>query len=248
LSEKVAIVTGAAMGLGAAFARGLASEGAKVMLCDINDASPVVEEIRAAGGEAMSAITDVTSAASVAAMVEATRSAYGGVHVLVNNAALSSVLTPRPFYEISSEEWDRVMAVNARGTFECAKAVAPIMRSQRYGKIINISTGMVYKGLPGIMHYNASKGAIMAMTRVMARELGPENICVNCIAPGVTPTESVLQNPGIRANLAAIQATRAIQREETPADLVGAIIFLASPESDFITGQSIPVDGGSAMN
>jgi NAD(P)-dependent dehydrogenase (short-subunit alcohol dehydrogenase family) len=236
------------MGLGAVFARALAAEGAKVTLCDVNDSSPVAGDIRCAGGEAMSTITDVTSAASVAEMVAATEEVFGTIHVLVNNAALSSALEPRPFFDIPSDEWDRVMAVNARGTFECSKAVAPIMRRQRYGKIINMSSGMVFRGVPYLMHYNASKGAIIAMTRVMARELGADNICVNCIAPGLVPTASVLANPAISATRNAVVEQRAIKREEAPADLIGAVIFFASPESDFITGQTLSIDGGVAMN
>lgn len=248
LNGRVAIVTGAAMGLGAAYARGLAAEGAKVVLCDINDASTIAESINSSGGTAMATITDVSSAASVTALIEATQKAFGDVHVLVNNAAISSTLPFRPFYEIPSHEWDRVMAVNARGTFECAKAVAPIMRRQRYGKIINIASGTAFKGIPGLMQYTASKGAIIAMTRVMARELGADNICVNCISPGFTPTESVIDNPAYEQNLAAALASRALPRDETPADLVGAVVFLASAESDFITGQTLPVDGGSVLN
>jgi NAD(P)-dependent dehydrogenase (short-subunit alcohol dehydrogenase family) len=244
----VAIVTGAAMGLGAAYARGLAAEGAEVVLCDVNDASAVADSIKVTGGTALATITDVTSPPSVAALVRTTLKAYGGIHILVNNAAISSNLTFRPFYEIPSDEWDRVMTVNARGTFECAKAVAPIMRGQRYGKIINIASGTFFKGDPGIMQYTASKGAIVGMTRVMARELGPDNICVNCISPGLTPTESVLGNPKLMTVLPIAPASRALKREETPQDLVGALIFLSSPESDFITGQTLPVDGGSVLN
>lgn len=248
LAGRVAIVTGAAMGLGAAFARGLAAEGAKVCVADVDDAEPVAAAIRAAGGEAIAVVADVRSGEAVSAMVAATEKAFGGVHVLVNNAAISSTIPVRPFYEIPSDEWDRIMAVNARGTFECAKAVAPIMRRQRYGKIINITSTTVFKGVTGVMHYTASKGAVIAMTRVMARELGADNICVNCIAPGLTPTESVLSNPAHAAGLAGAPAARAIKREQTPQDLVGAVVFLASPESDFITGQTLPVDGGVVLN
>jgi NAD(P)-dependent dehydrogenase (short-subunit alcohol dehydrogenase family) len=236
------------MGLGAVFARGLAAEGAKVVLCDVNDASPIVQDIRAAGGEAMSTITDVTSETSVAAMVAAAEIAFGTVHVLVNNAAISSAITPRPFYEIPSDEWDRVMAVNARGTFECSKAVTSIMRRQRYGKILNVSSGMVFRGLPNLMHYNAAKGAIIAMTRVMARELGADNICVNCIAPGLIPTESVVANAAISATRGAVIEQRALKREEAPGDLMGAVVFFASSDSDFITGQTLSIDGGIVMN
>ena len=236
------------MGLGAAFARGLAAEGAVVSICDLDDASAVVAAIRAAGGTAMATVTDVSSAAAVGALVAATEKAFGGVHILVNNAAISSAIEPRPFYEIPSDEWDRVLRVNARGAFECAKAVAPLMRRQRYGKIVNITSTTVFKGVPGVMHYTASKGAIIAMTRVMARELGPDNICVNCIAPGLTPTESVMANPAHHAGVAAAPASRALGRAQTPQDLVGAVVFLASPESDFITGQTLPVDGGVVLH
>jgi NAD(P)-dependent dehydrogenase (short-subunit alcohol dehydrogenase family) len=155
---------------------------------------------------------------------------------------------PRPFYEIPSDEWDRVMAVNARGTFECSKAVVSIMRRQRYGKIVNISSGMVFRGVPHLMHYNASKGAIIAMIRVMARELGADNICVNCIAPGLIPTESVLANPLISATRGTVIEQRALKREEVPADLTGALVFFSSLESDFITGQTLSIDGGIVMN
>jgi NAD(P)-dependent dehydrogenase (short-subunit alcohol dehydrogenase family) len=248
LDGRVAIVTGAAMGLGAAYARGLAAEGAKVSLCDLNDASAVVDAIRAAGGEAIATRTDVRSPESVAALVAATETAFGGVHVLVNNAAISASIPSRPFEQIPSDEWDQVMRVNAGGTFECAKAVVPIMRRQGYGKIVNITSTTAFKGVPGIMHYTASKGAIIAMTRVMARELGPDNICVNCIAPGLTPTESVMANPDHHAKVAAAPASRALKRAQTPQDLVGAVVFLASAESDFITGQTLPVDGGVVLH
>ena len=183
LAGRVALVTGAATGLGTAYARGLAAEGAKVSVCDLNDCSPAVDAIRAAGGEAMTTVTDVSSPAAVEALIAATVRAYGHVDILINNAAISAAVPVRPFYEIPPEEWDRVMAVNARGTFECSKAVVPLMRGRGYGKIVNITSTTVFKGVPGVMHYTASKGAIIAMTRVMARELGADNICVNCIAP-----------------------------------------------------------------
>lgn len=247
LDGRVAIVTGAALGLGAAYARGLAAAGARVALCDVNDASAIAEQIRAQGGAALAVRADVTSAADVSALVAATEKAFGEVDVLVNNAAISATIPSRRFEEIPSDEWDRVMAVNARGTFECAKAVVPAMRRRRYGKIVNITSTTVFKGVPGVMHYTASKGAIIAMTRVMARELGPDNICVNCIAPGLTPTETVVANPDHRAKLEAAPKSRALGRAQTPADLVGTVVFLASPESDFITGQTLAVDGGVVL-
>jgi NAD(P)-dependent dehydrogenase (short-subunit alcohol dehydrogenase family) len=248
LTGRVAIVTGAAMGLGAAYARGLAAEGAQVCVTDISDATPIAEQIRGAGGEAIVTKADVVSAAEVAATVAATLKAFGRIDILINNAAISSTIEVRPFYEIPSDEWDKVMTVNARGTFEFSKAVVPTMRKQKYGKIINISSTTFFKGVTGVMHYTASKGAVIAMTRVMARELGPDNICVNCIAPGLTGTESVTANAAHAAGLAGAPAQRALKRAQTPEDLVGAIVFLSSAESDFITGQTLPVDGGVVLH
>lgn len=248
LGGRAAIVTGAARGIGAAYARGLAAEGARVSLCDISDPSSIVEEIRRAGGEAIGAIADVTSVADVGAVVAATERAYGGVHVLINNAGVFATLRRRKFYEIPSEEWDWVMSVNARGSFEFAKAVTPVMRRQKYGKIVNIASGTLFKGSTGMMHYVASKGAIVAMTRVMARELGADNICVNCVAPGLTSSDGVLGNDDHRAGIPVTAATRCFPREQTPDDLVGAVVFLASGESDFITGQTLVVDGGSFLH
>ncbi len=207
----------------------------------------VAAEIRNAGGAAIAVRADVTSPADVAAVVAATEQAFGEVNVLVNNAAISATIPSRPFWEIPSDEWDRVMAVNARGAFECTKAVVPAMRRRTYGKIVNITSTTVFKGVPGVMHYTASKGAIIAMTRVMARELGADNICVNCVAPGLTPTESVLANPAHRDKLDHAPASRALRRAQTPADLVGTVVFLASAESDFITGQTVAVDGGVVL-
>jgi NAD(P)-dependent dehydrogenase (short-subunit alcohol dehydrogenase family) len=149
--------------------------------------------------------------------------------------------------DIESDEWDKVMAVNTRGVFECVKAVVPTMRAQKYGKIINIASGTLFKGTPHLLHYVASKGAVVAMTRVMARELGADNILVNCIAPGLTLSPAV-QMTYSRAEIDANKASRALKREEEPEDITGALIFFASAESDFITGQTLLVDGGSVMH
>jgi NAD(P)-dependent dehydrogenase (short-subunit alcohol dehydrogenase family) len=247
LSNRTAIVTGAARGIGAAYARGLAAEGAAVMLCDIADPRPVVEEIVAAGGAATGMVADVSSAKDVAAVVDATDQRYGGIQILVNNAAVFATLKNLKFYEIPTEEWDWVMAVNARGAFEFAKAVAPIMIRQHYGKIINISSGTFFKG-SGRVDYVVSKGAAVAMTRVMARELGEDNICVNCIAPGLTLSEGVTENPELAVTVPRTVATRCFKRPQTVDDLVGAVIFFSSAESDFITGQTLLVDGGSVLH
>ncbi len=248
LDGRIAIVTGAAQGLGAAFAKRLAAEGAKVCVSDVLDANPVVAEIKKAGGEAIAARCDVTDAKSVQAMVAATVKAYGGVDILVNNAGLFTQLKMRPLFEIESAEWDKVMAVNVRGGFECVKAVAPEMKKRKYGKVINLASGTVFKGSPNLMHYVTSKGAIVAMTRCMARELGDDGIRVNALAPGLTMSQGVKDNAGWIATLAGNIASRAIKREAAPEDLLGTLVYLASADSDFVTGQVVVVDGGSVMH
>ena len=180
--------------------------------------------------------------------MRATEQAFGGIQVLVNNAALFGKIARKPFAEIDSDEWDRVMAVNTRGPFECVKAVLPVMRRQRYGKIINIASGTVFKGTPMMLHYVASKGAIVAMTRALARELGEDGICCNALAPGLTLSNTVKGRNDYSEVRRLNVESRALKREETPDDLVGALLFLASHDSDFMTGQTILVDGGSAMH
>lgn len=249
LKERVAIVTGAAQGIGAAYARALAEAGAAVVLADILDGASAVAPIVAAGGRAFHHTADVSSPASVAALVEETLKRFGRIDILVNNAAVFGTLTNKPFTEIDGAEWDKVMAVNVRGSFECAKAVFPAMRERNYGKIVNIASGTVFKGTPNLLHYVSSKGAIVAMTRALARELGPYNICVNALAPGLTLSENVMTNPTwTEAVIAANRASRALKREEKPDDLLGALVFLASSESDFMTGQTLVVDGGSVVH
>jgi NAD(P)-dependent dehydrogenase (short-subunit alcohol dehydrogenase family) len=248
LSGTSAIVTGAAQGIGATYAKALAAEGARVCLCDVAAPDAVVTEIRAAGGEAMGQVCDVTDPGAVAALVRATDEAFGGIQVLVNNAALFGKIAMKPFAEITSEEWDRVMTVNTRGTFECVKAVLPVMRRQGYGKIINIASGTVFKGTPMMLHYVSSKGAIVAMTRALARELGEHGIRCNALAPGLTLSEVVKGRNDYGAMRTANVASRSLKREEVPDDLVGALVFLASHDSDFMTGQTMLVDGGSAMH
>ena len=248
LSGTSAIVTGAAQGIGAHYAKALASEGAKVSLCDVDAPDAVVKAIKDAGGTAIGRVCDVTDAKAVAALVRATDEAFGGVQVLVNNAALFGKIAQKPFMEIPSEEWDRVMTVNTRGPFECVKAVFPVMQRQGYGKIINVASGTVFKGTPMMLHYVSSKGAVVAMTRAMARELGDHGIRVNAIAPGLTLSEVVKGRNDYGAMRAVNIQSRALKRDEEPEDLVGTVIFLASHDSDFMTGQTMLVDGGSAMH
>lgn len=246
LAGRVAIVTGAGRGIGVAYAKALAGEGAKVAVCDVLDPDNTVNIIRQQGGEAVGFRTDVTDPAAVQAMVDGAIAAFGKVDILVNNAALFADLTSRSFMDIPSAEWDRVMTINTRGVFECARAVVPDMRKRQYGKIINIASGTVFKGSTGKMHYVASKGAVVAMTRVMARELGADNICVNSIAPGMTMSEGVAEKEEYINSRTPL--TRCFQRHEQPDDLTGAVVFLASGESDFMTGQCMVVDGGAAMH
>jgi NAD(P)-dependent dehydrogenase (short-subunit alcohol dehydrogenase family) len=248
LKDKVAIVTGGGRGIGAAFCEALTSAGAKVVVADVLDGTPVVERIESLQGRAIYCRADVTSKASIEAMVAETERKFGGVDILVNNAGLFADLPRKPFQEIGNDEWDRVMAVNVRGPFECAKAVAPAMIDRRSGKIVNIASGTVFKGFENMMHYVTSKGAVVAMTRCLARELGPHNICVNAIAPGLTMSEAVAANPTWTGGAnAGTVASRAIRRDQAPADLLGTLIYLCSSDSNFVTGQTIAVDGGSVM-
>ncbi|RDD69827.1 SDR family NAD(P)-dependent oxidoreductase [Paracoccus versutus] len=248
LSNRTIIVTGAARGIGASYARALAAEGARVAICDVLDPGPVVARIEAAGGEAFGALCDITDAASVADLVAQVKARFGRIDGLVNNAAIFAALKPRPFEQIASEEFDRVLQVNVRGGFECIRAVLPGMRAQGYGKIVNIASGTVYKGTPGLLHYTASKGAIIALTRVVAREVGGDGIRVNCVAPGFTLSEGILDAEETAAINRATVASRCLPRDQQPEDLNGAIGFLLSAESDFMTGQVMVVDGGSVMN
>jgi NAD(P)-dependent dehydrogenase (short-subunit alcohol dehydrogenase family) len=238
------MVTGARQGIGRAYSKAIAAEGASVVLCDLTDPIEVAGEIRASGSEVLSCAADITSHSAMRELLDRADKKFGRIDALVNNAGLFTTLKPQPFEQIDSDEWDRVMAVNVRGTFECVRAVAPLMRRQKYGKIVNIASGTVFKGSAGLMHYVASKGAVIAMTRSMARELGADNICVNVVAPGNTPPEGA--QPNERG--AATVATRALRRIETPGDIVGAVIFFCSAESDFITGQTLIVDGGAVFN
>jgi len=220
----------------------LAAHGAAVLVADVLDGGDVVARIRAAGGRAQYQHTDVTDAASVEAMAQAALQSFGRIDILINNAALFGHLTPKPFEQIDSHEWDHLMAVNVRGAFECAKAVLPAMRRQRYGKIVNIASGTAFKGTPMLLHYVTSKAAVVGMTRSMARELGPHGITVNAVMPGLTKTEVEF---GSEATFRSVVELQAIKRTETPQDLAGVLLFLASPASGFITGQCIAVDGGT---
>ena len=249
LKDRVAIVTGGAQGIGAAYARALAAEGARVAIADILDGTGLAREIEADGGCAMSVKVNVADEASTLAMAQAVNEHFGRIDILVNNAAVYASLQLKPFTEIDVDEWDKVMAVNVRGPFLCARAVLPFMRSNRYGRIVNISSGTPFKGTPNLLHYVTSKGAILALTRAMAREVGGDGISVNTLAPGLVLSEGVMQNADMREKLTGpVLASRAIKRDQMPEDLVKPLLFLVSDDSAFMTGETIVVDGGSVMH
>jgi NAD(P)-dependent dehydrogenase (short-subunit alcohol dehydrogenase family) len=247
LKDKVTIITGAAQGIGAAFAVGFAEEGARIVIADILDGREVAEAIGKSGGEAIFVKTDVRKQNECDALAKAASNRFGSIDVLVNNAAVFGDLVTGPFTEISDEEWRRVMDVNAGGPFRCTKAVFPYMEDKG-GKIVNVASAIIFEGMPGLPHYVASKGAVMAFTRCMARELGDFNINVNAIAPGFTHSaggDKVAQKTMIDVSLEDIQMPmRSLKRTTYPEDLVGTAIFLASEESRNITGQLIVVDCG----
>ena len=245
LEGKVAIITGGARGIGRAFALRLAEEGARIVIADVIDGAGVREELVRNGAEALAVYADVSDEESTKAMARSATETFGRIDILINNAGLFASLGKKPFYEISGEEWDEVLRVNLKGVFNCCKAVYPQMKKQRKGKIINVSSSTFFRGAPNFMHYVASKGGIIALTRSLAREVGDDGICVNAIAPGLTVSETVQANPIYPEEyLRSVASSRCLKRDETPEDLTGTILFLASDDSDFITGQTINVDGG----
>lgn len=248
LSGKTAVVTGAAKGLGRAFCIGLAREGARILAVtrkDLANLELTVQMVRSLGGEAEGFQADVAVEAETLAMAQEAVQKFGQVDILINNAAIYDGIQRKPFTEIDLREWDLVLNVNVRGAFLAARAVFPFMKERGYGKIINLASEVFFTGSHGFAHYVASKGGIIGLTRALAVELGPHNICINCIAPGFTDTEA---SRGL-ADVTRYDVSKTpLKRLEKPEDLVGAAVFLASPESDFITGQTLLIDGGRAMH
>jgi len=248
LEDKVAIVTGGARGLGKVFSMAMMREDAKVVIVDIlgNEAQQTAEEIRTEGGSALGIKVDVTSEQETLWMAEETIRKFGRIDILINNAAVYAGLGRKTFYEIPAEEWERLITVNLKGPFLCAKAVFPRMKEQMKGKIVNMASETAFTGSKGFIHYVTSKGGIISFTQALAAEVGQYGICVNSIAPGFTDTEA---SRTVTDDITKYDTRLTpLGRLEQPDDLIGALIFLVSDESDFITGQTLVVDGGRYMH
>ena len=251
LVGRVAIITGGGHGIGKAYTYRFAEEGAKVVIAELDGpaAKAIEQELRQRGFEALGLRTDVADEASVNDMATRTVAAFGRIDILVNNAAVFATvpMSRLPFDQITPAEWDKLMTVNLKGMWLTCRAVAPQMRAQRSGKIINISSSTALKGSSTRIHYVTSKAGVIGFTKTLANELGGDNICVNCIAPGNTLSQ---ENPdeALLKSRAAASGERALKRMQKPEDLTGAALFFASSDSDFITGQTLVVDGGSHMH
>ena len=244
LEGKVAVVTGGSRNIGAFYSRHLAAEGARVVVADVLDGTKVVKEIEKAKGQAIALKVDVSKEEDTVRMAEKTVKRFGRIDILVNNAAIFLSINRRPFYDLSAEEWDQLSSVNIKGPFLCAKSVFPQMSKQKSGKIINISSTTALAGTPMFLHYVTSKAALIGMTRAMAREVGKFGICVNAIAPGLVDHEGqTVPKEFTEFQLKA----RSFKRLQTPDDLTGTLVYLASSDSDFVTGQTLVVDGGSIL-
>jgi 3-oxoacyl-[acyl-carrier protein] reductase len=249
LDKRTVIITGGGKGIGKVYAQEFAKAGARVVAADIDEAAAksVAEALINDGFQALGIGTDIASEDPAWAMAHAALERFGSIDVLINNASLMSVLPRRPWLEIPVEEWDRVMAVNLRGMFLCCRAVFPAMKTQKRGKIVNISSSRVLEGTPNRLHYTTSKAGVIGFTRALAREVGVHGITVNAVTPGLTQSDTQVQSSSGNY-LAAQIAGRALERVQVPEDLVGAVMFLSSSASDFMTGQTLNVDGGKAMH
>ena len=242
LEGKVAIVTGGAQGIGHAIAKGLAAAGARIVVADLSRADEAAQEFE----EGIGLTVDVADEAQVEGMAQEAIERCGRIDILVNNAGLYASLQMRPFTEIPVEEWRQVMDVNVLSMFLTMRAVVPRMREQgEGGRVVNISSGTPFRGVPFLLHYVTSKGAIVALTRALAKELGRDDILVNCVAPGFTMSDGVREHPEVIEALRQVSVSaRTLQRDQVPEDVVGAVVFLCGPGATFVTGQTIVIDGG----
>jgi NAD(P)-dependent dehydrogenase (short-subunit alcohol dehydrogenase family) len=241
LTGKVAIVTGGAQGIGRAIADGLAADGARIVIADIANAKAAAETYQ--GG--MGVTVDVSDPEQVDAMVKTVIDECGAIDILINNAGIYASLEMRPFEQIPVDEWRKVMDINLLSMFLTCRAVVPIMKLQGRGKIVNISSGTPFRGVPFLLHYVTSKGAIVAFTRSLAKEIGASNVHVNCVAPGFTVSDGVKQHPEVLEALAEVSVSaRTFKRDQVPQDVAGAVVFLCGDGADFITGQTMVIDGG----
>jgi NAD(P)-dependent dehydrogenase (short-subunit alcohol dehydrogenase family) len=245
LDGKVAVVTGASQGIGRAIAEGLADAGARIVIADLKGA----EEAAAAFTNGVGITVDVSDEAAVQRFADEAVEQCGAIDILVNNAGLYASLEMRSFEQIPLDEWRQVMDVNVASMFLTCRAIVPVMRANGGGKIVNISSGTPFRGVPFLLHYVTSKGAIVAFTRALAKELGKDNVLVNCVAPGFTMSAGVQSHPAVVAKLRDVSVSaRTIQRDQTPEDVVGAVVYLCGPGSDFVTGQTIVIDGGQTFH
>ena len=241
LDGKVAIVTGGAQGIGNAIAQGLAAEGARIVVADVQGA----EGAAAGFPDGVGLTADVADEAAVRSLVDEVVERCGAIDVLVNNAGLYASLAMRSFTEIPLAEWRQVMDVNVASMFLMCRAVVPVMKENGGGRVINISSGTPFRGVPFLLHYVTSKGAIVAFTRALAKEVGKEGVLVNCVAPGFTMSAGVEAHPEVIEKLRDVSiAARTLQRDQVPDDVVGAVVYFAGPGSAFVTGQTIVIDGG----
>jgi 3-oxoacyl-[acyl-carrier protein] reductase len=251
LQNKVTVITGAAHGIGKAYARRFAEEGAQVIVADVDAAGgeATAKMLLDAGFSAWARTTNVTNYADVEGLMKEILQRFGRIDVLLNNAAIyvTQKLWKGPVEELELAEWDRVLEVNLKGVFICSKAAIPIMKQQRSGKIINIASGTFFSGSGDMPHYTTAKGGVVALTRVMARQLGQWGINVNCMTPGSTMSEESVTEDVLKRREGSVDK-RCFKRVETPADIVGTALFLASPDSDFMTGQLLVVEGGGIMH
>jgi len=245
LDGKIAVVTGAAQGIGRAIADGLAAAGARIVVADLRGA----DEAAASFDGGVGVECDVSVEADVQRLADEAVAQCGGVDILVNNAGLYASLEMRPFDEIPLEEWRQVMDVNVASMFLTCRALVPVMRERGGGRIVNISSGTPFRGVPFLLHYVTSKGAIVAFTRALAKELGKDNVLVNCVAPGFTMSAGVHAHPEVIEKLRDVSiAARTLQRDQMPEDVVGAVVYFCGPGSGFVTGQTIVIDGGQTFH